>query len=92
MLELRNLKRVLESKVSGLSLILLSWCWVRVNSISLALNVLPSVFEWKLGLLRFDAHICLLFFCFKAMARWGMKLGALTAARILSEWLVPKIE
>ncbi|AUG26233.1 Thioredoxin [Candidatus Hodgkinia cicadicola] len=78
--KLRNRKRALESKVSSLALIWSSWCRVCVNSISLILNALPSASELKLKLLSFDAshtdlikfglNICVLCFCFKAIARW----------------------
>ncbi|ATW05902.1 Thioredoxin [Candidatus Hodgkinia cicadicola] len=80
MLELRNLKRVLESKVSSLALILSSWCRACANPISLVLDSLPSASEWKLKLLSFDSNygaliklginIWLLFSYFKAILRW----------------------
>ncbi|AUI38897.1 Thioredoxin [Candidatus Hodgkinia cicadicola] len=79
-LKLRNRRRALEFKVSSLALIWSSWWRACVNSISLALNALPSASELKLKLLSFDASyrgliklgvdICLLCCCFKAIARW----------------------
>ncbi|ATW05960.1 Thioredoxin [Candidatus Hodgkinia cicadicola] len=98
---LRSLKRVLESKVSSLTLIWSSWCRVCVNSISLVLNALPSASELKLKLLSFDSnyrdlikfgikHLPIMFL-FQDGRPMGVKVGALTA-HALSEWLLSKME
>ncbi|AUG34115.1 Thioredoxin [Candidatus Hodgkinia cicadicola] len=97
----RNLKRVLEFKVSSLTLIWSSWCRVCANAISLVLNALPSASELKLKLLSFDAthrdlikfgikHLPVVFL-FQRDRPMAIIVGALTA-QILSDWLVSKIE
>ncbi|ATW06112.1 Thioredoxin [Candidatus Hodgkinia cicadicola] len=101
MLELRGLKRALESKVSSLTLVLSSLCRVCVNSISLVVNALPSAADWELELLSFDSNYSALIrfgikalpivFLFWSDSPMAVKVGALTAL-ILSEWFVSKIE
>ncbi|AIC63779.1 hypothetical protein HCTETULN_029 [Candidatus Hodgkinia cicadicola] len=101
MLKPQSPKRVLQSKVSSLTLIWSSWCRACVNSISSVLSALPSAAELKLKLLSFDAnyrdlikfgikHLPIMFL-FQDDRPMGLKVGALTA-QVLSEWLVSKIE
>ncbi|AHL30956.1 MAG: hypothetical protein HCTETUND1_148 [Candidatus Hodgkinia cicadicola] len=99
--KLRSPKRALEYKASSLTLIWSSWCRVCASSISLVLNALPSAAELKLKLLSFDANYRDLIkfgikhlpvaFLFQNNKPLGVKVGALTA-RVLSEWLISKIE
>ncbi|AUG91364.1 Thioredoxin [Candidatus Hodgkinia cicadicola] len=100
-LKLRSLKRALAPKASSLTLIWSSWCRVCANSVSLVLNALPSAASLKLKLLssgasyrdliKFGVKHLPAVFLFQGDKPLAVKVGAL-AARVLSEWLISKIE